>query len=171
MGVLQEIFDKLNHNADFYKRYDITMEKIYREELIRVVRKKKPRPPEGKYVYNPNIYLEDSLDYKDDLCFDICCYTDYLLFKSIRITACQFRPNDDAHERLGFGIGEPQYKKDITISNFDIDEIIMYIVNTEFNIIRSREDKTTYLTPNEYRCVDCQRKMATIGFSKGKCNL
>lgn len=112
------------------------------------------------------------MDYKDDLCFDIYCYSDYLLFKSIRITACQFRPNDNAEERFGFGIGEPQYKKDITISNFDIDEIIMYIVNTEFNIIRSRQDKTTYLTPNEYRCVDCQRKMETIRFSKkNRCNL
>ena len=167
MGILQEIFDKLNNdNADFYKKYDITMEKIYREELIRVVRKKKPPPSEGKYVYNPNIYLDDSLDYKEDICFDICCYTDYLLFTGIRITACQYRPNDYAQERLGFGIGEPQYKKDITISNFNIGEIIKYIVNTEFNIIRSKADNTIYLTPNEYRCVDCQKKMAGIKFSK-----
>lgn len=156
MDTLQKIFEKLNNgDKHFTKIYDITIEKICGEDLIRI-RRKSPQM-DASYTYS----TDTRVNYNNNIinmCFDIYVKKNYLFLTEIRVIACNFNINSEYS--IGFGIvDKKQHVQTITLYDVDISAIMKYISDMEHEINYENSQKNTVLASNEYRCKDCQRKI------------
>jgi hypothetical protein len=159
--MLETIFEKLN-NADKYftEKYDITIEKIWGIDLIRV--KRKSPQMDTSYTYSTDIHVNYNNSIKN-MCFDIYVEKNYFFITEVRVIACNF--NTDAECKIGFGIfGKKQHVQPITFYDVDITAIMKYIADMEYEINCDISKKNVILASNEYRCKDCQCKMVNVSF-------
>jgi hypothetical protein len=162
MDTLQQIFKKLN-NSDkhFTKIYDITIEKIWGTDLIRITRKS-PKMDES-YTYS----TDTRVNYNNNaakLCFDIYVKKNFFFLTEVRVIACHF--NNDSERIFGLGIDKKHHVQSITLYDVDINAIITYICDMEHEINYDNSKKNIILASNEYRCKDCERKMDKYGYKQ-----
>jgi hypothetical protein len=156
MDMLQQIFEKLNNtDKHFTKIYDITVEKIWDTDLIRIKRKS-PKMDES-YTYS----TDTRINYNNNIinmCFEIYVTKNIFFLTEVRVFACNFNINSE--DKFGFRIGKKQHVQTITLYDVDINAIITYICDMEHEINYDNSKKNIILASNEYRCKDCQCKMA-----------
>ena len=157
--MLQQIFEKLNNTDEYFtKIYDITIEKIWTTELIRIKRKS-PKMDES-YTYSTDM----NVNYNNNiiiLCFDIYVKTNIFFLTEVQVIACHF--NNNSESKFGFRIGKKQHVQTITLYDVDIAAIMKYISDMEHEINYDNSKENIILASNEYRCKDCECKMNKYG--------
>jgi hypothetical protein len=155
MDTLQQIFEKLNNtDKNFTKLYDITMEKIYGEDLLIRITRKSPKMDES-FTYSTDTRVNYNNNDNIIMCFDIYVKTNIFFLTEVRVIACNF--NINAEHKFGFRIGKKQHVQTITLYDVDISAIMTYICDMEHEINNDNSEKNVILASNEYRCKDCQR--------------
>lgn len=147
---LEKIIKKLENNADFIEKYDVTKPYSY-EHFIRVNPKKKSM--DQQLIYSPFVSVSDN--YRDDFCFEIHYNMGYITKGEIMILVSRY--NYIYKEWMAGVSYTPTYRQSIIIGEVDVAAITKYIENTHLNILNKRSYEETYVTSNSQLCENCKR--------------
>lgn len=154
---LENILKELTKNTEFSTEYDIKIHKTITAVMVRVMRKKAHVEEKEKYTYNPSVLI----DYNKtnfSFGFDIYYNNDYLFYGTLRIVPVEiYSVEFDKHEfgRRLSKVKVELYKKNFVLTEIDFDDIIKYIINTEYKILFANE--TNFIPSNEWRCTNCNK--------------
>ena len=117
--------------------------------------KRKDKPPEDRYVYSP--YGSDNDYHSITFCFQIY-YVNCILYNELRAMAFSYSPERGSEYSLK---GSEPHTQKLLWGEVDVPAILRYISNEEWNLTynRVKGPNEGFLASNEYRCVDCQKRM------------
>jgi len=158
---LEKIIKKLENNADFIKRYDVNLvEYSSYSFFIRV--KRKETPIGDKLVYNPDVSGIDS--YIVDYCFEIHYRKGYV---SNTLSTYPFKhfsdKNDDyKYRRIPLALNKTEvHYQTILMGEVDVDAIMDYIANSDWNIRNKHTYETTIIPSNGFICEKCKCQISS----------
>lgn len=159
-GELEQIIKKLENDTEFIKIYDVSLEKEWSDSFfIRVKRKEKPM--EDKLVYNPVVDI-----YTVDICFVISYSKGYVT--SVLSTYPIRHLSDDSEyfhrPVLGLNNTEIHYQTIYLLGEVDVDAIMKYITNTEWNICQKHHYETTFIPSNGFLCEKCRCQISKSAY-------
>lgn len=152
---LEKIIKKVENNADFIKRYDVNLvEKWSTSFFIRVKRKEKPIG--DKLVYNPDVSVIDN--YIVDFCFEIHYKKGYVTNTLSTFPVKHLSDNDDnKYRRIIFALNKTEsHYQTILMEEVDVDAIMDYIANMDWNIRNRHSYETTIIPSNGFVCEKCK---------------
>ena len=155
MDPLEKLCADIHEDPNFTAIYDVSVETdICESRHIQV--KRKSKPPEDRLVYTP--YGCDNDYHPITFCFHIY-YVNCILYNELRAMAFAYSEEEGSAGYLFKG-GEPHTQK-LLWGEVDVPAVLRYISNAEWNLTynKKKEPNKGFLASNEYRCVDCQRKM------------
>jgi hypothetical protein len=159
---LEKIIKKLENNADFMEKYDVTKPYSY-EYFIRVTPKKKSM--DQQLIYSPFVSVSDN--YRDDFCFEIHYNMGYITKGEIMVLVSRY---DYIYKEwlAGFSYiptnssgptkckAPLPYCQTTIFGEVDVAAITKYIENTHLNIVNKRSFEETYVTSNSQLCENCK---------------
>lgn len=172
--MLDEIYDALTGKSNavpiplmvqsFTKRYDIT--KQTRFGANRILVRRKPPPKQDPYTYSPDlsvIYNEN-----DQVSFEIWVIPKYMLFYEVIVSAGKSYFHNDMDQTYNFSrnLNIPVHRQGLYgFGSIDYEQIIDYILDTEWNISMDKLNLLTPLPANAWpdRCKDCQCRIDHVG--------
>jgi hypothetical protein len=155
MDPLEKLCDDIHKDPDFITTYDVSVETdITGSRYIQV--KRKDKPPEDRLVYTP--YGSDNDYHPITFCFQIY-YVNCIMYNELR--AMVFSYSEEGGASGSFLKGREPHAQKLLWEEVDVPAILRYISNEEWNLTYNREKGSNegFLASNEYRCVDCQKKM------------